>query len=252
MQWPWSRPERRATSDSYAEQVAAALLDAASGSSDLGQGVATLEVAAGLWSRGFASARVQPNPYGLLTAPVLAWLARELCLSGEAVGLLEVTDGRLMLIPAICDEITGGPSPDTWRYKLDLVGPSTTRTVTREAGAVVHIRYGATSGAPWAGVAPWQAAEVSASLLANLEGRLRQESRGRVGYILPVPVDPKDDDDDADPLAGIKGTLKALKGELALVETLAGGYGDKASAPAEDWKPRRLGANPPRFAGTLA
>ena len=164
-----------------------------------------------------------------------------------------MVDGRLLLLPAVCDEISGGPSPDSWRYRLDIPGPSTTRTVTREGGALIHIRYGATSGAPWAGVAPWQAAEVSASLLSNLEGRLREESRGRVGYLLPVPTDPgdPDDDSDVDPLAGIKGTLKVLKGEIALVETLAGGYGDKASAPAEDWKPRRLGANPPLVLETM-
>ena len=81
---------------------------------------------------------------------------------------------------------------------------------------------------------------------------MRQEARGRTGYVLPVPVDPADaDDDDDDALAGIKTTLKGIKGDLALVETLAGGYGDKGSAPAEDWRPRRLGANPPAILETM-
>ena len=85
MRWDfWNKPERRETPDSYAEQVAAALLDAASGSSDLSQSVAAVEIAAGLWSRGFASASVEPNPYGLLTAPVLAWIGREVCPIGRS------------------------------------------------------------------------------------------------------------------------------------------------------------------------
>ena len=121
--WSWLKPEQRETSESYAEQVAAALLDAASGSSDLSQSVAAVEIAAGLWSRGFASARVEPNPYGLLTPALLAWIGREVCLQGEAVGLLEVTDRGLMLYPAVVDEISGTADPATWRYKLDIPDP---------------------------------------------------------------------------------------------------------------------------------
>ena len=229
------------------------MYDQAAGSSaDLDDAVAVVEVAAGLWSRAFMSAEVSGDRYNILTPSILGSIARELCLVGEYVAALEVDDDHLVMLPAVVDEVLGGPLPSSWRYRVELVGPSSTRTVSRAANAIVHARYGSRSSEPWRGCAPWAAAKVDRDLLANLTGRLKEESRTRAGYLLPYSVDPSDhDDDEDDPLLGVKSVLRNQTGGTALVETLAGGLGDRANAPQEDWRPRRLGADPPQALGTL-
>ena len=70
-----------------------------------------------------------------------------------------------------------------------------------------------------------------------------------MGHVLPTPEgarEPTDDDAaDADPFAAIRVDIAKLRGGVALVESMAGGYGDKAGRPDADWQPRRIGANPP-------
>ena len=50
----------------------------------------------------------------------------------------------------------------------------------------------------------------------------------------------------------LRADLKAAKGGLVLAETMASGYGDKASAPMQDWSVKRIGANPPEVLPALA
>lgn len=53
-------------------------------------------------------------------------------------------------------------------------------------------------------------------------------------------------DGEEDTLTGLRGTIAGLKGRLSMVETTSAGWGEgKPAAPAEDWKPRRIGANLP-------
>ena len=53
-------------------------------------------------------------------------------------------------------------------------------------------------------------------------------------------------------MAPLRRELGGLGGRLAFVETTAAGWGEgKAAAPASDWKPRRLGADPPAALGLL-
>ena len=69
--------------------------------------------------------------------------------------------------------------------------------------------------------------------LARLEEALADESGGPRGHVLPIPEgqrEPTDDDADGDdPLADLRGDLVRLRGALALVETMASGYGDKSA-----------------------
>ena len=68
-----------------------------------------------------------------------------------------------------------------------------------------------------------------------------------MGHFLPYPQDQGgESDEDDDRLAALKADIRAGKGQTLLVETLAAGLGEgKSAAPAEDWKPRRFGGNPP-------
>ena len=77
------------------------------------------------------------------------------------------------------------------------------------------------------------------------ERSLANEAGGPVAQLLPVPQD-GGDGGDGDPLASLKTDIKGAAGKALLVETTAGGWGEGAvNAPRADWKPTRLGPNPP-------
>ena len=67
--------------------------------------------------------------------------------------------------------------------------------------------------------------------------------------MIPLPQDAgseSSDDDDGDVFSTLKRQINTLRGRVGLVETTSAGYGDgRAAAPAQDWQPRRLGADPP-------
>ncbi len=89
-------------------------------------------------------------------------------------------------------------------------------------------------------------AGLTAALLARLEQRTSQEYGARVGYVLPFP----DGTNDAS-IDGLKADLKNLAGEIALVESPAGGHGQgRNAAPQADWRLQRLGPEIPE--GTIA
>ena len=57
---------------------------------------------------------------------------------------------------------------------------------------------------------------------------------------------PAESEDEEDPLVGLQKTISALAGRAALVETTSAGMGlGPSEAPRSDWKPQRIGANPP-------
>ena len=61
------------------------------------------------------------------------------------------------------------------------------------------------------------------------------------------------EDDDSDPLAGLKADIAKAKGSRCLLETTAGGWGEAhVNAPRQDWKAARLGPNPPEAFGKVA
>ena len=62
----------------------------------------------------------------------------------------------------------------------------------------------------------------------------------------PFPDTGADAGDSAGPLATLRADLAALKGKTALVPTMAAGWGGgRAGAPLADWKPHRIGVDPP-------
>ena len=203
-----------------------------------------LEVAAGLWSRGLASASVSPaSPVSAAVTPaVLAAVGRGLIRSGEAVFLLEVDNGgRLRLLEASGWDISGGADPGSWAYRADLSGPGGTESRVSPASGVCHFRLYTEPGRPWKGVSPLEWARQTGQLAAFLETRLSEEASGPVGHLLPIPQDGADDN-----LEQLRKDLANLGGSVSLVETVSGGWGEgRAAAPRRDWMPQRIGANVP-------
>ena len=249
MRFPWFKPKPETRAGSYTDAVVAALVERA-GANTPGdpQAIAALETAAGLWSRAFMAATVSPEDGALSAAispAVLAMVGRELCRRGEAVFIIGVEDGRVRLIPAGSWDVRGGPDPEQWWYRCDLFGPSGSVSRLLPSEGVVHVRYACDPARPWVGLGPLQNARLTATLAANTERRLGEESGAPVGSLLPVPADGGDGSDD-DPLAGLKHDIRTAAGRALLVETVSGGWGEgKSAAPQHDWKAQRFGPAPP-------
>ena len=207
-----------------------------------------LEVAAGLWSRGFASAVLTPTSSitEAVTASVLASIGRSLVRKGESLHVLEVGGGgRLRLVEAGSWDISGGFSPESWVYNVELPGPSDSVSRSYPSESVVHCRFAWNSSTPWKGISPLEFARSTGSLASFLETRLSEEASAPVGHVLPVPSDGGDGSAD-DPLASLKRDLANLGGGISLVETTSGAWGEgRGSAPRSDWHPQRLGADFP-------
>ena len=231
MRWPWQREHR---GSNYSEVVQDALLALAEGkaaSSPLT--VAAVESCAGLWGRSFAQAVVSPT--GLLSASTLYDVGRTLALSGEYVALFEVgASGPVFSRPATYD-VRGGPNPESWIYDLWMAGPTSTLRVQVPRSRVAHLRINQEASTPWRGRSPISAARATGRLLAGLEAALADEGSTPVGRIVATP-------EGSHKTGALQKSLNALRsGKLALVETTAGGFGDRGAAPNRDWVAHRLG-----------
>ena len=247
MNWRQFLGLERRSSAGYTDALVRQLQSRASGISPDPGGVGALEVAAGQWARGLASATVSPESSvtAALTPAVLASMGRGLVRNGEALYVLEVSGNRLKMIEAASWDVSGSYDPDSWTYRVELPGPSDNVSRSLPASSVVHVRFAVHPSSPWKGVSPLEFAATTGQLGANLETRLSEESGGPVGYVLPVPSDGGDGSAD-DPLVTLKSDLATLKGGISLVETTTGGWNEgRGSAPARDWVPQRLGASVP-------
>ncbi len=245
-----SGPDRIEHRSSYESLIVGAMEDQAVGLGVLRPLVlGAVEVAAGAYARGFASAEVGgPTGISLAVTPItLSSIARGLIRRGESRHLLDVDRaGRLALREVASWNVEGGPDPSTWRYRVSVAGPSSTSTRTVPAAGVVHCRYSTDPSRPWAGRSALSWAAETGRLAAALERALGDEAAGPRGHLIPVPVDGGDGGDD-DPLAELKRDIRGLAGKAALVETTSAGWSEgRAASPRRDWDPVRLGANPPQ------
>ena len=242
--WPFAKVEHRSATDA----IVSALISQAGGSSapPSVEALGAVEAAAGLWSRAFASATVEPQtPATLaLTPSVLAAIGRGLAVRGEVLFVLDV-NGAVELTQASSWKVAGGTSPDSWRYAVELALPSgkvAKRTLVSDE--VLHVRYATRPGAPWAGVSPLGMASETQALATWIERRLAEETSTAVAYVLPLP--------EAADVGELKADIKSGRGRLHIVDTTSTGWGDgTAAAPQRDWKSNRLGADPPESLGKL-
>ncbi len=260
--WPFGRTEKRSAGAGYTDAVVDALLHHAAGGTKADPSeTAALEAAAGQYARAFALAQVVPaNPATRpLTPAVLAAMARDLIRRGECLHLIEADRDGVRLLPVASWDVRGQADPSTWRYRVVMSGPSSTITRSVPGAAVVHGRYSTDPARPWCGISPLKWASLTGRLHAELESALADEAGGTRGHVLPIPQSPVGDEDEVDedgnpvdPLAKLRRDVKTLRGKTALVETVAAAWGEgRGAAPAADWKPQRLGADPPPTLATL-
>lgn len=262
MRWPWSteaalpEPELRHATGNYGDDVVDRLYELADGSADRAetQRTAGLEIAAGLYSAGFASAAVKNGGHNgdALDGLVRSQIARNLIRRGESTWLIRIgPTGRLKLLEAAHVDVYGSdPDPDTWTFRVDMGAPDGTQTLWVTAGGLLHLLYATDRWRPYRGLGPLEWASSAAALHANTEHRLGQETGAPVASLFSVPEerggDASAEDDATDPNWQIKAKLRKATGEPLILESTAAGFGDGPdSAPPQDWVPTRLGAAPP-------
>ena len=146
--WPFQRRVERRES-AYSDAIVELIRARAAGVSTAdATALGALEFCAGLWSRAFASATVSPDNFRTraLTPWMLSNAARALIRSGESIWDISVFDGAVRLRPAAYWDISGQADPQTWRYSLQLSGPTSSETINRPWAGVIHLQFGCDSG----------------------------------------------------------------------------------------------------------
>ncbi len=235
--WPFNATESRGYSDVLLDTLVAAAEGTTTPTPLSG---AAIEIAAGLWQRAFQMAD-GGEPY--FTPALMGQIARQLARHGEVVLLIEPESQRLRL--AIPEDVQGGPIATDWVYQIELIGPTTNTKQTVSASRVIHVRYAYALNTPWKGMSPLDYARSTGTISAQLERVLGEEASATVGYVLPVPQEPKADDAAQNPLQKLQNQLAALKGKLALVRSQST-FGEANGQRTQEWTARRLGASPPR------
>lgn len=238
---PWKLPagvEVRDAADATDSVVSAILANAAGAFRGDATATATVEAAAGLVGRAFASASASAP---IFTPYCLGMIGRALIRRGEIVLAIGNDAGEDLLIPASSWTVTGGYDPRSWAYLVHLPGPSDTMSVTLPAAAVLHFRYSSDPAAPWRGRSPLDYAASSGKLTAATIKTLADEAAGPHGYVLPLPQ--ADGADES--LDHLKRDLAAGKGGLSLVESMADAWQSGERAPPQQWETKRYGASPP-------
>lgn len=206
---------------------------------------AAVEIASRIYGNALAAGKVMPESAArIITPAVLNSIGRSLIRKGESTYLIDTSRGRIELSEATSWDVQGGPSPSSWRFRLDLPGPSTQLRRTVVYDGLLHFRWSYDPATPWKGFGPLHSAPSTGRLMAAVEGHLADEATTPRGYVMPLPMGNEDDEED-DPLAGMKAEMLKLRGKLGFVETTAAGYGEgRGAAPAQDWKTKRIGAAP--------
>ena len=142
------------------------------------------------------------------------------------------------------NDVSGGPNPSSWTYRLTLTGPSETITRTVGADRGLHLQYAANPKHAWKGVSPILESSTTRTLLANMETRLGEETGMGVGAAIPVP--------NVTAVKTLQAQLRALGGKLALVQTTNKGYGEgQGGVPSGDFTSKWIGGNLPESTVTL-
>ena len=261
--WPFKRSEARSQpgGGDYTDAVVQAVLQRASADAAVDAGaVASVEAASGIVARALSMADVMPagGRTAALDAATLALAGRELVRRGECLFRLEIVSGSVQCVPVAHWDVRGvEPDPMTWWYRADLAAPDYTGTVDLRGSEVLHLKWNTDPREPWRGIGPLQAANLTAAVLAKVEGGLRDETSLPSGAVIPMGGTPTQREqafgavsEQVDPItgapspdAGIRGKLKAVPGEGG--NAWASGGASVAAKVGGAWQQQRLGPEPP-------
>ena len=201
--------ETRASGTGYTAAIMAARQSYISGGSDVAELTSAAQACISLWEGILSGADVTGTD--ALDRPTMALVARSLALRGEAVFVIE--DG---LVPVSdWDVSTRGGRPTAYRVSIPEAGGG--RSETRLAAEVLHVRIGSDPVAPWTGTAPLRRAALSANLLHEIEGALRDTFRDApVGsQVLPLP------DSSPEDMQDMRSAIRGRQGQTLVIEGVA-------------------------------
>ena len=191
---PWGRGDSRPRDslqgsgpvDATAQRITELSAAAARGSVDAAA-VSAVAAAAGLVERAFLAADIavggEPLP-----AAIRASIGRAFVEAGESCFLIAVAPGEpTELLQAATWDVTGGSRPSTWRYRLDLAGPSRTTAARIEAAGVLHFAANTSAAEPWKGRPGWKVSKRTSELAGAIEASLKAEALLPAGRIAPFP-----------------------------------------------------------------
>lgn len=237
--WRAWRGENRQGDDDDDDPVVRALL--AEQGRTAATATAALETAAGWWSRALTTANVSPASVARgLTPPVLARIGRELCIRGEVVFVLDATiEAGLVFRPCSAVDVTGGPDEASWRYRVDMPGPSRTTSASRPSTDVLHVRYATARATPWRGQSPLAASPATANLAKTIEAQLGDEFKIPTFHAIFAGGAGEGDENDA---AALKAHYRDARGGIVIgaVPRDSAGFGGVQQSPASE----RIGPKP--------
>ena len=232
-----TQPPRPEIRESFTDTVVARLVAASVGQGD-GGALGAIETASRWWGAGLSSATVSPSGGALaaVTPSLLDAVGRALCRSGESLYAIDVSGGRVRLISCGSWAVSGSEDPASWRYRVTLSGPSSTRTATLNAASVVHIRYAPHPSRPWAGRSPVHLAIDT----ARVAGLLETATAGELGFTQTQMLTPRRS-------AGDFGVADSLTPDTIakIVSAFAEHVHTGAFVIPADVTPQRLGPEPP-------
>ena len=213
---------------------------------------AAVELAAGMLGRVLATATV--DGISGISPRWLRDVGRDLVQRGDHLSRITVRDGMVKLIRQSSWHWYGG-SGDTadWTVQATETGPSNTATRSLPFEGVIWLDWSSSPQLPYIGRPAAAEAKLTADTAAAAETSMGREASGDVAKIIPAPegtegddsTDSVDNDDyQVDPHAGYRKDLVAAKGSTMLVESMSNNHDMGGNAP-DDWKPRRLGPEPP-------
>ena len=242
MKWPWTRLETR---ESYTSQILGLQYAGATGGGSVADAAATtaIERATILYASAFSVATVEApgRMSGSITPDWLAGVVRDLIRHGEHLSVVKITNGRVRLVPASLWTVTGNADPTSWVYDVQLSGPSAMTTERMPAAGVIHSLWARSRTTPWIGCGPLTNCGLSARILGGLSRRIGDRAVQSTGSFLPVPRHDVDPDENTNKNTLLASDIDKASGRMLIVNTTAGGDGDRANAPQKDYNPNDFG-----------
>ena len=174
-----------------------------------------------------------------LTPAMLALIGRSMIRQGEIVLAIDIGPDGVELHPASDWDVYGDFSPRTWRYRVNLSGPSLLYSRSEVPyDALLHPKFAQNPETPWRGQSPVASAALSGKLSAETLAMLADEAAGPRGYLLPLPLQAE-----SAAMTQVRLDLKTLGGGLSPVESTSDSLESGGMAPRRDWQTSRIGAD---------
>ena len=142
--------------------------------------LAVVQAAAGIYSRCFIAAEIEPADNADLFSD-LDLVIRSLVLKGES---LCIESGGL-LIPASSWTVTGaGFAPGSWLYDVNISTPAGTKQVKQVGADLLHFRTGCKAGTRWQGQSPIQLAKSTVDTAYTIEKAAADTGRLPIANII--------------------------------------------------------------------